>query len=200
MQRTHLTLPAAALAALLALAGCTTPATPPAAPAASTQASDGTGNGVLASLGLTGLSGPQIVEKLDHDPATRPLRMKASVRPDQVILGDGTAETSVPLAGAQEFYLSIAPFVTQTHDCYFHSLATCQGELPRAAVHVTITDSHGAALVDTDATTYANGFVGFWLPRDISGTVTITTDGKTGSVPFATGPQDATCLTTLRVA
>ena len=109
------------------------------------------------------------------------------------------AETSVPLSGANEFYLSIAPFASQTHDCYFHSLATCKGELANTSVHVTITDAAGATLVDADATTYANGFVGFWLPRDISGTVTVTVDGKTGSVPFATGAEDATCLTTLQV-
>ena len=30
--------------------------------------------------------------------------------------------------------------------------------------------------------------------------VTVTADGKTGTVPFATGPEDATCLTTLQVS
>ena len=198
MKLTTLTLPLVGLAALVALAGCSAQATTP-APAATTSAGAPAASDVLASLGLSGLSGQQIVEKLDQDPTARPLQLKASVRPDHVIVGDGKAETSVPLSGANEFYLSIAPFASQTHDCYFHSLATCKGELANTSVHVTITDAAGATLVDADATTYANGFVGFWLPRDISGTVTVTVDGKTGSVPFATGPEDATCLTTLQV-
>lgn len=191
---------ALALAALVALAGCATPAPPqvttPTRPAASAPAQ---GADVLASLGLTGLSGQQIVEKLDQDPSARPLKMKASVRPDSVVIGSTVGETQVPIEG-DAFYLSIAPYATTTHECFFHSLATCRGELAGKPVHVTIKDAAGTVLVDQDATTYANGFVGFWLPRNIKGTVTVTSEGRTGTVPFATGPEDATCLTTLRVA
>ena len=196
-----LTISLAGVAALaVVLAGCssTPAATAPASqkPAGQT-ATTGTSD-VLASLGLSGLTGEQIVEKIDQDPTARPLKMKASVRPDKVILGDGQSEVSVPLTD-KGFYLSIAPFADQTHECYFHSLATCKGEMAKKDVHVTIKDASGKVLVDEDATTDTNGFVGFWLPRDISGTVTLTADGKTGTVPFATGKEDATCLTTLQV-
>lgn len=195
------TVVAAALVALLATSGCSQPTTPAApGPAASTAASAATSDDVLASLGLAGLDGRQIVEKLDQDSTPRPLPMKASVRSDRVVVGNGKAEVGVPITGDDGFYLSIAPYATRTHECYFHSLATCKGELTGRSVHVTITDSTGRKLVDADATTYANGFVGFWLPRGIKGTVTVTTDGRTGTVPFATGPEDATCLTTLKVA
>ena len=191
-------LAALSLAALVALTGCSAqPAAPsnPSAPAAAPANQD-----VLASVGLAGLDGRQIVEKLDQDPAARPLNMKASVRPDHVVIGSAAGEVNVPIEGEDSFYLSIAPYATQTHECYFHSLATCRGEMVSAPVTVKIVDDAGTVLVDEQATTYANGFVGFWLPKDIKGTVTVTADGRTGSVPFATGPEDATCLTTLKVA
>ena len=188
------------LAALVTLAGCAAGPAPAASPAAATPAAAAPAQGeVLAAVGLAGLTGQQIVEKLDQDPTARPLPMKASVRPDHVVIGNERGEVNVPLQGEDSFYLSIAPYANRTHECYFHSLATCRGEMQSADVHVTIVDSAGKVLVDQDATTYANGFVGFWLPRDISGTVTVTSGGRTGSVPFATGPEDATCLTTLQV-
>ncbi len=190
-------LAALSLAALVALTGCSAqPAAPsnPSAPAAAPANQD-----VLASVGLAGLDGRQIVEKLDQDPAARPLNMKASVRPDHVVIGSAAGEVNVPIEGEDSFYLSIAPYATQTHECYFHSLATCRGEMVSKPVTVKIVDDAGTVLVDEQATTYANGFVGFWLPKDIKGTVTVTADGRTGSVPFATGPEDATCLTTLQV-
>ncbi|HHU39865.1 MAG TPA: hypothetical protein GXZ45_11375 [Propionibacterium sp.] len=193
---------ALSLAALVALAGCSAPAAPAPAgnqakPAASAPA--GQSGDVLAAVGLAGKTGKQIVDQLDQDATARPLPLKASVRYDHVVIGDGTNETNVPIEG-DEFYLSIAPYASQTHECFYHSLATCMGEMQAAPVHVKIVDSAGKVLVDEDATTYANGFVGFWLPKDISGEVTVTADGKTGTVPFATGKDDATCLTTLKVA
>lgn len=155
---------------------------------------------VLDRLGLAGMSGQQIVEKLDKSAQARPLSHTASVRPNAVVLADEKGQVSVPLP-ADKFYLSVAPYVTRTHDCFFHSLATCNGELKDAKVKVTIKTEDGTTLVEEDATTYAgNGFIGYWVPRNAKGTVTITdADGRTGTVNWASGSEDATCLTTLRL-
>lgn len=189
---------AAALAlplfALGALTACTTTsdvAEPPASQAAPAQ----TGS-LLAAAGLEGRSGREIVEALDKDETQRPLPVMGSVRYDQVILSDGTTEEVVPIEG-DEFYLSLAPFETFTHDCYFHNVGTCQGELVGEDVHVTITTDDGQVLVDQDATTYANGFVGFWIPRDVKGTIVVEKDGKTAESPFSSDAEGATCVTTL---
>lgn len=170
-------------ASLLLLAACST-----ASPEESLQ----------AELGFGGMDGREIVEQLDTSADERPLAFMASVREDEVLLGDGTQEVAVPLP-EDELYVSIAPYVDQTHECYYHSLTTCQGELAEQPVSVTITADDGTVLVDEDATTYANGFIGFWLPRDVEGTVEVTYADKTGSVPFSTGEGDPTCLTTLQV-
>ncbi|MFT3876221.1 MAG: CueP family metal-binding protein [Propioniciclava sp.] len=201
MRRTPLA--ALAAAALIAVAGCTpAPQQTPQAPAASQPADQATAAAaMLAKLGLENLTPRQIVEKLDQDTTPRPLQMKASVRPDHLLIGDGTTEAALPIEGDNSFYLSIAPFVNRTHECHFHSLATCQGELVSKPVHVLIKDASGKVLIDQDATTYTNGFVAFWLPQGITGTVTVESDGKSGTVPFSSqANDDATCLTTLKLA
>lgn len=192
---------AVALGAVLLTAGCGSPATRVNAPSVSpsTQVSDGAAASLLAAHGLTGKTPEQVIEALDRDRRPRPLPLKGSVRSDKVVLTDGATEVEMPLS-SNRFYLSIAPYASRTHECYFHNLGTCQGELVDTPVHVTITDAAGATLVDSRARTYANGFVGFWVPKNTTGTVTVTTNGKTGSTSFDSKPDGATCVTTLKVA
>lgn len=155
---------------------------------------------MLADYGVTATDGVRAaITKLDTAPQTRPLAAGGSIRTGEVIFSDGRTEVTVPIPG-EHVYVSIAPFVERTHDCHFHSLGSCQGEMTGEDVHVTITDAGGATLVDADATTYANGFVGFWLPKDTNGTITVTQGERTGQTPFATGDGDATCVTTLQLS
>jgi hypothetical protein len=137
------------------------------------------------------------LERLGGD--ERPRELKASVRPDELQLSDADEQVTLRLP-ADRFYLSIAPYRGKTHECYFHSLTTCQGELAGEAVRVKIVDTSGEVLVEKETATNANGFVGFWLPKGASGTVELTTGAGTGSQPFSTGADDPTCMTTLRVA
>lgn len=65
-------------------------------------------------------------------------------------------------------------------------------------VHVAVVTDAGETLVDEGVMTYANGFVGFWLPRDLTGTVTVS--AGTATSPFDFGADGPTCLTTLRLA
>lgn len=184
-------------AAALVLTGCSssTPATDstPAANAAPESA-------LLTEFDLDGMDGAQIVDHLDRlGGADRPKELMASVRVDELLLSTADEELAVDLPD-DRFYLSVAPYVERTHECFFHSLTTCQGEMVEKDVQLTIVDDEGTVLVDEQTTTFANGFVGTWLPRDVSGTVTVTADGRTGSVPFSTGDDGATCLTTLQLA
>ncbi len=204
-------LSAALLFGLGAVGGCSTVTGSGAEPAVSTtspadaeaptgdvEAPTGDAEALLSAHGLSGMTAREVVETLDQDPAARPLEIMGSVTYDEVVLSDETAEVSLPLDG-DEFYISAAPYETRTHDCYFHSLGTCQGELTNTDVHVSVVSDDGETLIDEDMTTYANGFVGFWVPKDISGTVTITKDGLTAEVPFSSDEEGATCLTTVEL-
>lgn len=192
-------LTAAALLSLGAVVGCSAATEPTPAPPAASEVVAGDAEALLSAHGFSGKSPREVVEALDQEPAARPLPLMASVRYDEVMLDDGTTQASLPLDG-DEFYLSVAPYENQTHDCYFHNLGTCQGELVNADVHITVVSEDGETLVDEDATTYANGFVAVWVPKDIKGTVTVTKDGKTGEVAFSSDPEGATCITTLQMA
>lgn len=177
-------LPPLALAVLaLLVAGCAGP---------------GTDDDLLVEHGLDGLDGRELVAELESSDDARPFAFAASVREDVVLVGDEDAEVEVALPDG-ESYVSIAPYVESTHDCYYHSLATCQGELADQPVTVTITDDAGEVLVDEATTTEANGFVGFWLPEDVTGTITVEHADGVGSVPFSTADGSPTCITTLQL-
>ena len=140
----------------------------------------------------------EVIETLDQVDQQRPLSFSGSVRTDEVLFSDGTTEVAVPIPG-DEVYVSIAPFAERTHDCHFHALGSCQGELTGEDFDVTITDDAGEVLVEEQVTTYANGFFGVWLPKDTTGTISVTDGERTGSAPFNTATDEATCITTLQL-
>ncbi len=182
-----------AAALLLVLTGCTAPTTNSSQPSDTPQAD------FLAGYGLDGLGVQQIIDRLDQVPvAERPTGLMASVRVDELLLADARNEVAVPI-GEDGFYLSIAPYVDQTHECFYHSLTTCRGELANTDIEVRIVDAAGTVLVDEQVTTFDNGFAGFWLPRDVKGTIEVSYDGRVAVGDFSTGDDGATCLTTLKL-
>ncbi|MCF2572662.1 CueP family metal-binding protein [Brevibacterium sp. UCMA 11754] len=130
----------------------------------------------------------------------RPNDLMASVYPDELVLAGEAQEVTIDLP-EEKAYVSIAPYVDTTHDCFYYSLTTCRGELGNEELDVKITDSAtGELVVDDRVTAFDNGFAGFWVPSDIEGTIDITHEGKSGSVDFSTGEDGATCITGLRLA
>lgn len=198
---------AAASAGLaLLLAACTgAPAqNEPSAPASSPAAEAApTAEAVLGAYGLAGLDAREVIDALDATPlAEREADLLASIRPDQLLISDAAgAEVALPMP-QDEFYVSIAPYVDTTHECYFHSLTTCVGEMRSEAVDVVVTDvASGEVLLDQTMMTFDNGFVGLWLPRGLEVDVTITRDGLTATEQLSTDDaEDATCVTTMQLA
>lgn len=195
----------AGLAALV-LTGCSgagepsAEATQPATEPQPTASSDSRTEALLSAHELEDKDARQLIEELDATPvAERSTEFMASIKPDVLVISDDSgAQADLPLP-ADEFYVSIAPFVDQTHDCFFHSLTTCRGELAHEEVDVEIVDDSGTVLVDETLTTFDNGFVGLWLPRDISGTITLEVNGRTVTDSISTGADDPTCVTTLQL-
>lgn len=197
-RRRPLAAASAVLAAAFILSGCSTTSTQPAPPPTASQAIDAE---LLADHELAGLDAAQIIERLDTMPvAERPSDLIASVRPDALVLTDGEQrETRLPMPD-DEVYISIAPYLEQTHDCHFHSLTTCLGELADTEVRVTLTGDDGEVLLDEARQTYDNGFIGIWVPRGIEATLTIKHEGQTGSATISTtNEDDPTCITTLQL-
>ena len=179
---------------LLVLVGCTTGAGDSAGGGPS-----GSGDALLARYDVTGLSAAQIIDRLEAlDAGDRPSELMASVRVDELQLSDEQGELSMRLP-EDRFYLSVAPYVEDTHECFHHSLTTCTGELGGEEISVTVTDDRGNVLVEDDTTVSDNGFTGLWLPRDVEGTVRVAHDGHAGTIEFSTNEDSATCLTTLRL-
>jgi len=181
---------AAVAATTLVLAGCSGGSPEPSALDA-----------LLDRHDLAGLSGQEVVDRLEGlETADRPTDLVASVRAAELVLADESYETTVPLP-EDTFYLSVAPFVDQTHECFYHSLTTCQGELAGEPVSVTVVDAAtGDVLVEEDTTLGANGFVGYWLPRDVDAELRVEHDGRVGTTTVSTRDDDPTCLTTLQLA
>ena len=165
---------------------------------APTASSGGTGDGVLGRHGMAGLTVTQVIDQLEASESDRSNGPFGSVRPGELVIADDQGEQTVPIT--DQFYLSIAPYRNQTHECFFHNLASCKGELGGQTMQITVVDSRGTVLIDEQRTAAPNGFVGMWLPKNITGTLTVTQDGDTATTPIGTGEKDPTCLTTLKLA
>jgi hypothetical protein len=148
----------------------------------------------LEKYGLSGLTVEEIVLKLDST-TSDPSGLKASITSDYLVLMDDSNEVRLMLP-KDKFYLSFAPYVTQSHPCATHSLSSCQGELVNQEIHAVITDNEGKEFIDSSLTTMANGFVGVWLPLNINGTVTVSYNGLVAQAPIKTFAGSDTCLTT----
>ena len=160
----------------------------------------GSAEELLADLDLADEDATGVIDHLDRLPVDeRPTNLMASVQPDELVLTDGQQEATMALPEGSS-YVSIAPFVNETHDCFYHSLTTCLGEMAGEDIDVVITDAEtGEAVVDESTTTFDNGFVGFWVPSDITGTIKVTAEGKTGTTEFSTRNDGPTCVTDLKL-
>ena len=175
----------AAAALALALTGCSAADPEPTADGTVSQ------DTFLTTHGLAAMDAVEIIDHLDRQKVTeRPTDLIASVRADELLLSSDDQEVVVDLPDNQT-YVSIAPYLASTHDCFYHSLTTCLGELDNEDIQVTITDeATGEVLVDEATTTFDNGFIGFWLPDDVTGLIEVSYQGRT---------DGATCVTDLRL-
>ena len=154
----------------------------------------------LDTYGLVDMDARQIIDHLDQQPvAQRQTDLIASVRTNELVLTDREQEITLDLP-ENLTYMSIAPYITQTHDCFYHSLTTCQGELGNEPIYVTFTDAvTGDTLVEEQVTTFDNGFAGFWVPSEVTGTIEVSYQDRSGFTNFSTTDDGATCVTDLRL-
>ncbi|MEK3768006.1 CueP family metal-binding protein [Paenibacillus sp. FSL R7-0048] len=126
--------------------------------------------------------------------------LSASITSEQLIVTDSNNKEKTYDLPKDEFFVSIAPYVENTHPCATHSLTGCQGELTDDEFKVYIEDSEGNVIVDQEMKSLSNGFIDLWLPRDKQYNVTIEQDGKTAKSELSTFKSDNTCVTTMQLA
>ncbi|NGP46660.1 hypothetical protein G4V62_17540 [Bacillaceae bacterium SIJ1] len=123
----------------------------------------------------------------------------ASITSEHLIVTEDNEDQTVYTLPEDEFFVSIAPYVNQTHPCTDHSLTGCQGEMVEESFAVYIEDQDGNVVVDEQMKTLANGFIDLWLPRDQTYQVVITHDGKEVASELSTFAGDGTCITTMQL-
>lgn len=123
----------------------------------------------------------------------------ASITSTELIVTDeNNKEQKYPLP-EDEFFVSIAPFIEQTHPCDIHSLTGCQGEMIEEDFDVYIEDEDGKVVVDEKMTSHKNGFIDLWLPRDHTYLVTITYGDMQVQSELETFEDNGTCITTFQL-
>lgn len=158
----------------------------------------GTSETSLESLGLAEYDAESLLVGLDQG-TVDVNDFAVSVYPNElkVLTEDEEFVLEMP---KDSFYLSVAPYVTRTHDCFYHSATGCQGELVDADFHILITSDSGDVILDETYNSGTNGFVDLWLPKGIEGTMTISYDGLSVSQDVTTVADDAkTCETTMQL-
>lgn len=142
------------------------------------------------------------IKKLVEDISTGKEKPEsASINATQLIVTDKGNQTTTYDLPEKEFFLSIAPYVEQTHPCAIHSLTGCQGEMKNKKFIVTIHDSEGNTLMkDAEMKAGSNGFMDFWLARDKSYLIRVVHDGKVAETQLSTYEEDNTCITTMQLS
>jgi hypothetical protein len=154
-------------------------------------------NNDLASIGLDGMNGKDILTGL-ADGTVVVDGYAISVYDDElvVILEDSRVSVDMP---KDEFYLSVAPFINNTHECLYHSATGCRAELKQEEFFVEFIDLDGNTIVSESMMSMSNGFIDLWLPRDIEGTLTISQGELTTSKLVSTEAGEPTCETTMQL-
>ncbi|GAA0134520.1 hypothetical protein YSY43_13600 [Paenibacillus sp. YSY-4.3] len=123
----------------------------------------------------------------------------ASINSTQLIVTNQDNSQLIYTLPKDEFFVSIAPYIDQTHPCATHSLTGCRGELVSKEFEVYIEDSEGNVIRDDKLTSNSHGFIDLWLPRDKEYHISITQNEKTVESKFSTFESDDTCITTMQL-
>ncbi|WP_268911876.1 CueP family metal-binding protein [Aquibacillus kalidii] len=149
---------------------------------------------------VTNESDVEDIKQLVSDYSSRSITSKsASITSHEIIVTDNNDNKTTYELPKDEYFVSIAPYVDNTHPCEIHSLTGCQGEMVGEKVDVYIEDLDGNVIVDKSMTTESNGFIDLWVPRDQKYKITISQNGKVSESEFTTFEDDNTCITTMQL-
>jgi hypothetical protein len=151
----------------------------------------------LKTLGLYNLTSEEILSQLASNELV-PNGYAVSVYDHKLVVITEDNQFELPMP-EDYFYLSVAPYINQTHPCLIHSATGCQGEMVDETISIEFKDYNGNILYSDTLKTQTNGFVDLWLPRDKEGILTVTYNNLSASRIITTYRDDPTCETTLRL-
>jgi len=163
---------------------------------------------LLMSILLAACSGKSASEELDSKDVKELVQnysvgkitdQTASITSTQLIVTDSSDNESVYDLPEEEFFVSIAPFINETHPCENHSLTGCQGEMVDQDFDFYIEDMDGNIVLDETMNSESNGFIDLWLPRDQTYNIKISYEGKQVESEISTFEKDGTCITTMQL-
>ncbi|MFK5883520.1 MAG: CueP family metal-binding protein [Candidatus Izemoplasma sp.] len=152
---------------------------------------------ILVELGLGGLTAKEILNGIASNEITIS-NYTISVTDDVLLINYDNKNISLEMP-KDEFYISVAPYIDMTHECFFHSPTECRAELSNESFYITLIDLEGNIVLDSYYESLNNGFIDFWLPRDIEGVLSITYGDLTSVKMISTFSGDATCETTFKL-
>ncbi|PZD97386.1 hypothetical protein DNH61_03300 [Paenibacillus sambharensis] len=145
-------------------------------------------------------AGSEDITKLVADLSKGDIKAQsASIDSHQLIVINSDNTESTYELPKDEFFVSIAPYINDTHPCAIHNLATCRGEMKNEKFDVLIVDLEGSVVLSETMQSQANGFVDLWLPRDRKYRVTITYGDKTATSEISTFENDNTCIADMQL-
>lgn len=147
------------------------------------------------------LANKSVVEIVNHleDKLDENKGFNAGITGEGLILSDAFDQIELPLPDGL-FYLSVAPYINQSHRCSNHSLITCRGELKNQTFRIQITDLDANTItLDQDLSSSSNGFIGVWLPANKSYDINVSYNSLTSTTYVTTSKTSYTCLTTMKL-
>ncbi|WP_058308088.1 CueP family metal-binding protein [Gracilibacillus massiliensis] len=145
------------------------------------------------------LSNAELKELVQQYSVNDKTAQSASISSTDLIITEKDGQEKSYSLPNDEFFVSIAPYEDSTHPCTNHSLTGCQGEMANTEFDVYIEDMDGNVLIDEPITSFDNGFIDLWLPKDKTYKVTIKHDGKVVESEISTFEEDGTCITTMQL-
>jgi hypothetical protein len=97
------------------------------------------------------------------------------------------------------YFMSIAPYQNDTHDCYYHILA-CKAEMVNTHVSYSIEEVGGSFVTQGVGVTGSNGFMDLYLQRNKTYRISVVIGELEGEVTVTTFPGSPTCITNLKIS
>ncbi|MDT8337152.1 MAG: CueP family metal-binding protein [Candidatus Izemoplasmatales bacterium] len=145
----------------------------------------------LQKAGLANLEITELIERLENNEFTGEVKSSITDQEVRILIEDYEYKFALP---EDMLYISFAPFISLTHECYTHSLTGCQGEMVNQEVYVRIYDLDGNVVSEGFENTGEDGFIGLFLDSNEKYKILVSANFLSNEF-LVDGNLDQTCFT-----